>query len=110
MRASDSRLNDSAHERQHGLVKKRCRPLEMLERLFGDLSAAAGSFEVTGLDEVGLVDVFECAFVFLHGSRKRFHPNRPASKFVDNSQKNLPVHLIESGRINSQPDERILRH
>ena len=82
----------------------------MLEGFFGNLPAAAGSFKVAGLNQIGLMDIFECTFVFLHGSGERFHADRSSSEFVDDGEENLPIHLIEPSRIDAEPGERLLRN
>ena len=80
----------------------------MIEGQLRGLAATAGSFEETGLNQIGLMDIFEGTLVFLDRSCQRFHPDRSSSKLVDDGQKNLTIHLIKPRRIDAQPCKRIL--
>ena len=80
----------------------------MIEGQFRGLAATAGTFEEAGLNQKGFMDIFEGALVFLNRGRQGFHPDRSASKLVDDGQKNLTIHLIKPRRIDAQPYERIL--
>ena len=46
----------------------------MIEGLLRGLAPATGSFEEAGLNQIGLMDIFEGALVFLDRGRQRFHP------------------------------------
>ena len=80
----------------------------MIEGPLRSLATTAGSFEETSLNQIGLMDIFEGALVFLDRSRQGFHPDRSSSKLVDDGQKNLTIHLIKPRRIDAQPCERVL--
>ncbi len=84
------------------------RSLEMIEGQLCGLAAAAGSFEEAGLNQIGLMDIFEGALVFLHCGSQGFHPDRSSCELVDDGQENLPIHLIKPRRIDAQPGERLL--
>src|SRR2546422_4768885 len=93
---------DASREEERG------RPFEMIEGQLRGLAATAGSFEEAGLNQIGLMDIFEGALVFLDRRRQGFHPDRSSSKLVDDGQKNLTIHLIKPRRIDTQPRERVL--
>ena len=80
----------------------------MIKSQLRGLAATASSFEEAGLNQIGLMDIFEGAFVFLDCGRQGLHPDRSSSKLVDDSQKNLTIHLIKPRRIDTQPCKRIL--
>src|SRR5678810_979442 len=80
----------------------------MVVGAFRGLAATAGSFEKAGLDQIGLMDIFECALIFLDRSSQGFHPDRSSSKLVNDGEKNLTIHLIEPPRINAQPCQCVL--
>jgi len=80
----------------------------MIEGQLRGLAATTGSFEEAGLNQIGLMDIFEGALVFLDRGRQGFHPDRSSSKLVDDGQKNLTIHLIKPRRIDTQPRERVL--
>ena len=74
------------------------------------LAPPAGPLEKARLNQIGFIDIFERAPVFLHGRRQGVHPDRSPSELVDDRQKNLAIHLIKTGRIDTQPCKRILGH
>ena len=80
----------------------------MIEGQLRGLAATAGSFEEAGLNQIGLMDIFEGALVFLDCGRQGFHPDWSSGKLVDDGQKNLTIHLIKPRRIDTQPRERVL--
>ena len=80
----------------------------MIEGQLRGLAATPGSFKETGLNQIGLMDIFESTLVFLDCGCQRFHPNRSPSKLVDDGQKNLTIHLIKPCRIDAQPCKGIL--
>ena len=59
----------------------------MCEGQLRGLAATASSFEEAGLNQIGLMDIFESAFVFLDRGRQRFHPDRSSAKLVDDGQR-----------------------
>src|SRR4029079_12196459 len=81
---------------------------EMIEGQFCGLAPTAGSFEKSGLNQVGFMHIFEGALIFMKRSRQRFHPNRSSSKLVDDGQKNLTVHFVKPRGIDTQPGKCVL--
>src|SRR5262245_40035675 len=71
------------------------------------LTATAGSFEETGLNQIGLIDILKGALILLNCSRQRFHPDRSPGKLVNDGQKYLTIHLIKPRRIDAQPGKGI---
>src|SRR5690606_38346808 len=69
-----------------------------------------GPFEVTFLDQKGLVDFLNGSFVFSDRSGDGFQAYRAAAEFLDNGGKNLIVHFIQSVFIHVQRFQRILRN
>ena len=55
----------------------RSRPFEMIEGPLRGLAATTGSFEETGLNQIGLMDIFEGAFVFRTAAARDSYPTGP---------------------------------
>ena len=80
----------------------------MIESQLRRVATTTGSFEEAGLNQIGLMNIFERALVFLDRRRQRFNSHWSSGKFVNDGQKNLPIHLIKPGRIDTQPCKRVL--
>lgn len=75
----------------------------MIERQLRGLSAAPGAIKKSGLNEIGLVDVFERALIFLNGRRKGLNPYGTSSKLFNNREQDLSIHFVKPCRIHTQP-------
>src|SRR6476660_4826087 len=82
----------------------------MIQGRLRDLPAATRSVEEAGLDQIGFVDVFKGASVFLDGGSQGLDSHWSTAEFVDDRQQDVAVHLVETGGVHPQPRERVLGH
>ena len=83
---------------------------EMIKSELRCLTASPGTVKIAGLNEVGLVHIFQCDFVLLNRRCQRFDPDRSPVELFDDRQQDFPVHIVKPGTVDSQPGQCLLSH
>src|SRR5262249_4609561 len=61
--------------------------------------SARRAVQKTNLQEIGLVDLFNCVFLFADRRRKRAQSHRPTIELLYDRQKQLAIDLVEPVRV-----------